>query len=338
MFLATGVGSLPGSHAVEAARVVAGECTDFAHLAELPARGPGADMIGRTAGMLSLIAPDLAVETTPAGWRFADAPGRSMRRATQWLVEDLDCMEESLVGFSGQLKQQLVGPWTLAASIEMRNGERALRDHGAASELVDAVAEAAREQVEQLRRRVPAARPWIQIDEPALPAVLAGGVSTASGFATYRSVDAQRARESLECIVSAIRAAGGACVVHCCAANPPLEVMRVADAVSFDLHLSFDEDHAAELLDRNATLFLGLVPTTDQSVPSPRPVAERAARRVARQLSRWGFDSSVVGGRIVLTPTCGLAGASPQWARTAYAALAEAGRLLRDEGSASERH
>lgn len=333
MFLATGVGSLPGSHPAEAARIIAGECPEFAHVAELPARGPGADMIGRTAGMLSLIAPDLAVETTPAGWRFADAPGRSMRRATQWLVEDLDCMEESLVAFAGQLKQQVVGPWTLAASIEMRNGERAVRDHGAAGELAEAVAEAAREQVAQLRRRVPAATPWIQIDEPALPAVLSGGVSTASGLATYRSVDAQRARDSLDRVVSAIRDAGGSSVVHCCAANPPLEVMRVADAVSYDVNLPFDEDHAAELLERGKSLFIGLVSSIDQSVPSPRPVGERAARKVATQLSRWGFDASEVGGRIVLTPTCGLAGASPHWARSAYVALGEAGRLLRDEGS-----
>ena len=63
-----------------------------------PRRGPGADLVGRTAGLLASVAPDLAVETTPAGWRFADAPGREMRRARSWLGEDLDALEEALAG------------------------------------------------------------------------------------------------------------------------------------------------------------------------------------------------------------------------------------------------
>jgi len=60
-------------------------------------------------------------------------------------------------------------------------------------------------------------------------------------------------------------------------------------------------------------------------------VGEAAARRVQNALERWGFDVSEVGARITLTPTCGLAHASPAWTRTAYAALEDAGRVLREE-------
>ena len=49
---ATGIGSLPGTDIAEAQRVVLGELPDLPHLPELPARGPGADLIGRTAGLL----------------------------------------------------------------------------------------------------------------------------------------------------------------------------------------------------------------------------------------------------------------------------------------------
>src|SRR5215471_8572452 len=69
---ATGIGSLPGTDPGEANRVVAGELPDLPHLAELPARGVGADMIGRTAGLLV----DLAVEVVPSGYRVANRPGR----------------------------------------------------------------------------------------------------------------------------------------------------------------------------------------------------------------------------------------------------------------------
>ena len=311
--------------------MVAGELPDFAHVAELPARGPGADMIGRTAAMLAAVAPYFAVETTPAGWRFADAPGRVMRLAQQWLVEDLDCIEEALVGFTGLVKQQVVGPWTLAAAIELRTGERAVRDYGACLDLAGAVAEAAVVQVEQLRRRVPGATPIIQFDEPALPTVLAGGVTTASGIATYRSVDPQRARELLAMSVDAVHAAGGIAVIHCCAPNPPISVMSSADMLSFDLTLSFDKDQVGELLDQGTAMLFGVVDTTPRDVPSVQVVGEAAARRVQNTLERWGFDVSEVGARIMLTPTCGLAHASPTWSRTAYAALTDAGRVLREE-------
>jgi len=49
---ATAIGSLPGTDPLEAARTVAGELPELPYLPELPARGVGADMIGRTAALL----------------------------------------------------------------------------------------------------------------------------------------------------------------------------------------------------------------------------------------------------------------------------------------------
>ena len=335
-FLATGIGSLPGTHPAEAARIVAGEVAAFAHVAELPERGPGADMVGRTAGMLSEVSGDFAVDTTPTGWRFADTPGRAMRRAAQWLVEDLDCFEEHAAG--PLAKQQIVGPWTMAAMIEMRTGERAVRDAGACRDLAHGLAEAARVQIAHLRRRRPGAALVLQIDEPMLPTVLAGGVTTASGLSTYRAIDPVRARELLGVVVSAVHDCGAFAAVHCCAPNAPVEVLRGcgADLLSVDATLRLDEDPLAEALERGTGLMLGVVPTAPLDVPGPRPVAEAAARRVATYLGRWGLGAEQVGGRVVLTPTCGLAGAPPQWTRVAFRALLEAGRLLRDEGDQAE--
>jgi hypothetical protein len=58
---ATGVGSMPGTDPREAAATIVGELPLLPHLPELPARGVGADMIGRTAGLLV----DIAVEVRP---------------------------------------------------------------------------------------------------------------------------------------------------------------------------------------------------------------------------------------------------------------------------------
>jgi len=105
---------MPGGNPLETARVVFDEVPDLQFLAELPGRGPGADMIGRAAALLV----DIPVEVTPGGWRIADHPGRDMRRARTMLSSDLDAMEEVLDGYQGLLKLQLAGPWTLAATIE----------------------------------------------------------------------------------------------------------------------------------------------------------------------------------------------------------------------------
>jgi hypothetical protein len=83
--LGTGIGSLPGTDSRETARLVSGECSDFIHLHELPARGPGADMIGRTGGMLSSVSQEFSIETTPRGWRFVPNPGKDTRRAQSFL-------------------------------------------------------------------------------------------------------------------------------------------------------------------------------------------------------------------------------------------------------------
>ena len=68
---------MPGGNPLETARLMFDEVPDLPFLAELPGRGPGADMIGRAAALLV----DIPVEVTPGGWRIADHPGRDMRRA-----------------------------------------------------------------------------------------------------------------------------------------------------------------------------------------------------------------------------------------------------------------
>jgi hypothetical protein len=57
-----------------------------------------------------------------------------------------------------------------------------------------------------------------------------------------------------------------------------------------------------------------VVPT---AVPEVRPTAEQIAINVAAVTDRLGFPRAVLRERIGVTPACGLAGATPAWARTA---------------------
>jgi len=335
-YTATGIGSLPGVNADEATRIVAGELSDLPHVVELPARGPGSDMIGRTMAMLAELAPDLSVETTPVGWRFADAPGSVMRRARSWLAEDLDAAEQHYAGAS-VIKAQVCGPWTLAAGVEMRNGERAIRDHGACREIAAALADAVVAHIRDIQRRIPGAQVIVQVDEPSLPAALAGGISTASGIATYRRIDPQIAQGHLATVVESVRQLDGVGWLHCCAPHPPIEMLVRAGFTGLAIPLrpegvtsEVEQEPVGQALDQGATLGWGVL--DGREMPAGPGDASRAASSVLRQLDRWGFTPESVADRIVLTPSCGLAGSTPHVVRAAYRALREAGRLVRDEG------
>lgn len=325
---ATGVGSLPGTSAREAAALVTGELADFVHLAELPARGPGSDMVGRTGALLAAIGA-FGMETTPDGWRVTDGVGRAMRLADSWLREDLDAFEERTQGYRGPLKVQLVGPWTFAACVELASGERMLRDDGACRDLAQALAEAGRQHVHDVHRRVPGASLLLQWDEPALPSVLAGTIGTASGLSRYRAVESSTAAERLGMVMGALDDDEAISGVHCCAADPPLDLLRGSGArfVSLDLLGAVDDEQLGRAWEGGVGILAGSVP----AVGSGRISDAQASRAVRASAERLGLTDERHLANVVVTPSCGLAGASPDWVRTALAACTAAGRVLRNE-------
>jgi methionine synthase II (cobalamin-independent) len=301
---------MPGEDYAESLRIVTGETAGLVAIPELPARGAHAAMVGRSLGLLDSLGADLQ----PAGWRLVDHEGRDQRRARSLLAQDLDVVEEQLNENDGIVKQQVAGPWTLAALVERPRGDKILGDHGARRELAESLAEGLRAHVADLRRRVPHADVIVQVDEPMLPSVLSAAVPTASGFGRHRSVDAPEADALLRLVSGAITDAGARPVTHCCAPDVPVALLVGAGftALSFDLDLAAPSDAWAEALEAGVDLWPGAVPSLDAQT------SEREVRqRVATFFDRLGFDVEGLADRLVVTPSCGLAGASPAWARTA---------------------
>ncbi|MFD7782580.1 methionine synthase [Streptomyces nojiriensis] len=320
---ATGVGSLPGGDAREAAKTVTGSFEDFPYLAELPARGPGADMIGRSLGLLV----DMYAHVEPSGWRISDRPGRDSKRARSWLGEDLDALEEFTQGYTGKLKVQAVGPWTLAAALELHGGEAMLQDPGACRDLAGSLAEGLREHLADVRKRVPGADVVLQLDEPSLTAVLLGRVRSASGYRTYRAVDRQVVEGALRDLFAVH---DGEVVVHSCAPEVPFGLLRRAGAtgVSFDFSLltEREDDAIGEAVEGGTKLFAGVVPGTDAPLSDPGG-SVMGVRKLWRRL---GLAPGTLAESVVVTPSCGLAGASPAYARAAQAHCVRAARSLAD--------
>ncbi len=305
---------MPGVNFPDSLQTVLGEVGDLPYVPELPARGPGAAMIGRTMAMVT----DLGVDLQPAGWRLTDASGLDHRRAASLLAQDLDTVEELMQGHRGSVKLQVAGPWTLAAAVERPRGDKVLADYGARRDLAQALVEGLRVAIADMRRRVGGAHVVVQLDEPALPAVLAGVVPTASGFHRHRSVQAAAAALALTWMSDAVTESGAEPVLHCCAPGVPWALLRQTpiEAVSFDLDLVTPEeyDDVAAWVEAGRSVWLGAVPSVE---PARYPSDADVTRRVLSWWNDLGFTDVERLPETVVTPTCGLAGASPAWARRA---------------------
>lgn len=342
---ATGVGSLPYDDPIEATRVVLGELPDLPHLPELPVRGPGSDMVGRACAFLV----ELGVDLQPSGWRLTAGEGLDQRRARLVLAQDLDALEELTQGYSGPLKLQVTGPWTLAASLERPRGGRVVGDHGARRDLSQSLGEGLAAHIAGVRRRVPGAKVVVQLDEPSLAAVLRGSVPTASGFSRYRPIEESEATELLRGMIEWISSEQALPVVHSCAAGVPFELLRRAGArgLSFDLRTvgEADLEPLATAVEDGVALLVGAVPAVRPEEAPPRVAADGRAPRpsgppgpndaeVARTVQsfwrRMGFAPDEAANGAVVTPSCGLAGADPGWARTAMTLARKAAAHLAD--------
>ena len=154
-----------------------------------------------------------------------------------------------------------------------------------------------------------------------------------------------------ERLAQVITAAQGYTVVHSCATATPFGLIRTAgaDALSFDLSQlrRGEEDGIAEAAEAGLGLLIGAVP----AVPGPESVgtalpgaapqvkgptgpgdgsaeAWQTAERVIRLYHRLGLPLASCPGQVVITPACGLAGASPAQARVALTQCREAASML----------
>jgi methionine synthase II (cobalamin-independent) len=279
-------------------------------------------MVGRTASLLV----DLPVEATARGWRLATHSGRDQRRAADFLSFDLDAIQQAADGYAGPFKIAVCGPLTLAARIELsRSVNPALSDPGALADLTNSLAEGVAAHVLGVRDRIPGATVIVQVDEPELPAVLAGRVRTASGLTTVAALDEIVASDTLR---SVLAGAGAFTALHCCAAGFPFLLAKDAGAgaVGFDLALleRAEIDAIAEIAEAGLGMLVGAVPTTEG-------VAARAAKETALAVvtlwRRTALDPQRLAEQVLVTPACGLAGLSPEAARATLAHCREAARI-----------
>ncbi len=272
-------------------------------------------MIGRAAALLI----DIPLDTVPRGYRVAARPGAVTRRAVSLLDEDLDALEEAweragLRGGDRTVKVQAPGPITLAAQVELPGGHRAITDEGAVRDLAASLAEGIAAHRAEVSRRLDSPV-VVQLDEPSLWAALTGRLTGVTSLTPVHPVDESVALRLLD---DCVAAAGSEVGIHSCGSDVPWNMLQRSSihAVSIDASTPgrLDLDGLGEFVDAGRTVLLGIVGVTAPPVPpSPREVAKTAAVLT----DRLGFPRALLAERVGVTSTCGLAGATPEWARTA---------------------
>ncbi|WAJ46783.1 methionine synthase [Mycobacterium sp. Aquia_216] len=330
---ASGVGSWPGTAARPSAEIVVGElAAALAHLVELPARGVGADLLGRAGALLI----DVAIDTVPRGYRIAARPGAVTRRAVSLLDEDMDAIEEAwetagLRGAGRVVKVQAPGPITLTAGLELANGHRAITDPGAVRDLTASLAEGVAAHRAALSRRLDTPV-VVQLDEPSLPAALAGRLTGVTALSPVAALDESVAVSLLD---TCAETAGAEVLLHSCARELPWDLLQrsVISAVSVDAGTlkAADLEGIAAFVESGRTVMLGVVAAT---APDKRPSAEEVAAALVAVTDRLGFGRSALRDRIGVTPACGLAAATSAWARTAIGLARKAAEVFAEEPDA----
>lgn len=324
MTRASGLGSWPESPVRDLTREVRDRLAGdhIPYLPEQPARGPGADMIGRTAGLLV----EMPVDLQPSGWRLTDAPGRDVRRAQSFLREDLDELAEAYDGYTGPLKVQMCGPWTLASALWLPRGDRAVVDSGATRDLVESLAAGALDHLSKVKSLVPGADLILQLDEPSLPAVLTGRLKSASGFGRLRAVEPEAVARGLQSLVKTVAAQADSVVIHCCAPDVPFALLRRVGATGLSIDTTLltprTWESVAASVEAGTTLWAGLLPTDT--------TARHPAELVDPFLEGWhrvGLSEDLLA-NVIVTPACGLAGSTPTQARAIQALAVDAAGLV----------
>lgn len=298
----------------------------LSHLVELPARGVGADLIGRAGGLLV----DMAIDVSVRGYRLVARPGAVTRRAVSILGEDIDALEEAwenagLRGSGHPVKVQAPGPITLAAELELSNGHRAITDPGAVRDLAASLGEGVSAHRADLSRRLDAPV-VVQFDEPSLAAAIAGGLRGVTTLSPVAALDEVVVIELLDGCAGML---GADVVVHSCAFDVPWNLLQrtVVDAVSVDAGTlgAADYDGIAAFVESGRTVLMGVIPAT---APARPPSVEQIATAAAAVTDRIGFPRGVLADRVGITTACGLAGATPDWARTAIGLARRAAEAL----------
>lgn len=335
-----GLGPMPGHSPAETAGTLVGECLDGrVHLPVLPARGLGADVVGRTGALMA----DIELDRGPRSWRLVARAGHFGRLAADYLQRDLDGCEQMWGSTPQSIRLPAVGPWTMAASVESAFGQLVAADSGAVAFFAESLAEGLLAQAADIRRRF-GSGVEVLLAEPALGAIATGGVAAPSmlmgneGFLPavgYREI-AGILRKTIE----PLHADGiDVCIALADTDGIAPRALTESGASRFwlqrrSLSTTTRKDFAVALIGAGMVFELGIVPITvaerEEHTGAPVPTSARAlAEESALLWDELGFSRLDIAEKLSLASAGGFAASAQDETTAQLGAGRRAAELLR---------
>ncbi len=328
----TGIGSLPHLDPGEAVRFVAEVCPEIPFWPQLPRRDPREGLVAHTlAGLESLLEP----KGDSIGFRIPrdkartfikvldQAPGDLTRDHAAGFFAFKNALASGRFPHAGVIKAHVTGPVTLGSHLWLE-GKTFAQDPDLIRSVAARVISVALWQLESLDRQ---GRPVVMfVDEPSIATV----------GRMIMNPEMAHLRAAVGTVLRAIESAGGLSGLHCCGRFPfaLLEQLR-PNILSFDAFHgmeAFGADPAARAyIEEGGVVAYGLVPAIpERTEVEPRELRQRWKRTFSPELLGRAARQSLV------TPTCGLASATADYAKLCFRTAIEVAASLRATSSVRE--
>ena len=213
-------------------------------------------------------------------------------------------------------KGQIVGPFTLSASLVDKNGRCAFYDETLKEIIVKTLTLKALWQIKEIKFTNPSTTPIIFIDEPSLSQL---------GTSAFLTVSQDEVIDMIKEISDLIKQNGALSAIHCCGKcdwsipiKADVSIINL-DAYKYSQNLSLFAQNLKTFFDNGGKIAWGVVPTLDikalQSLDLEKAV--NIFEKAVKYLTKKGIDEKIIIENSLITPSCGAGALSEELAEKA---------------------
>ncbi len=217
------------------------------------------------------------------------------------LGDYLDFIKETKPAYA---KGQIVGPFTLATSLCMKDDTAAIYDETLYEIIQKTLVLKALWQIRKIKLANPETTPIIFLDEPSISQL---------GTSAFVSISKEDVVSMLAEVVEILKANGAIVAIHCCGKcdwtipiSAGVDIIN-HDAFSFAENFALFSDEVEEFLQKGGRIAWGIVPTLDKGALDNVTIESLIEKFQfgVKYLTKKGIDEKLVIENAMITPSCG---------------------------------
>lgn len=225
-------------------------------------------------------------------------------------------------------KGQIVGPFTLATTLQDNNGKAVIYDETLKDIIVKLLSLKALWQIKRIKKANPNTTPIIFMDEPSISQL---------GTSAYMTISENDVTQMIQEISNIIKANGGMSALHCCGKcdwsipmKAKIELLN-PDAYTFAENFSIYYKMIGNHLQSGGKIAWGIVPTLDVETleNTSLDILIEKFNQAIKYLTNKGIDEKLIIDNSLITSSCGVGSLSIENAERAMDLVSELSKELR---------